>query len=512
MPKKRHSNLYSKPPSTVHHSPSPSASRSATSPRSNDSPTVNELLMSLRTTRIAPQNQPALPVPAPSLPAPIRQLLDLPDTPAPPPRSRRRMDAFGRRLPAGPAPPRSWLQQSMYAPKQVQSKTSTRRSRAQIDDLPGIAVFPKKRSLMHTCLKRLARDWHFYKEFDRHYLPSLPTGIRMALLSYVVIYGPEDGIGYDGLRSTVRPGVVLGGDETGQLEDFSGNDDFRRLDLSRSIGNSISFKQLQDVISPSVPERDAEDSWETTIQSIPLSLSAPLSVKYLSLSHPPSSISWKNLLNFANSIPTLTHLSLAFWPTPCLTPNCVTASISSRYAPDGQYGATGFYSHNLDNDWSEAANILRRLSNSLYSLEWLDLDGCADWAPALRWSSTPGIDWVGRWGKVRIVRLRNGTTLPEAGEDIGQQAYVVGTRELVQYKERILEGMEVEKWIRRLRGWITVEVDDWEKYDHLIIDKNAGKWLNKKLLDQAKLGWAHPNESTLAEMRAVRSAAANYWD
>ncbi|KAF2647938.1 hypothetical protein K491DRAFT_671419 [Lophiostoma macrostomum CBS 122681] len=46
-------------------------------------------------------------------------------------------------------------------------------------------------------------------------------------------------------------------------------------------------------------------------------------------------------------------------------------------------GGSHFYSE-LDGDWHEAANILRRLSKNTYCLQWLDLEGCA-WIQALTW-------------------------------------------------------------------------------------------------------------------------------
>lgn len=44
---------------------------------------------------------------------------------------------------------------------------------------------------------------------------------------------------------------------------------------------------------------------------------------------------------------------------------------------------TNFYS-DLDDDWHEATNILRRFSANTYSLQWLDLEGC-NWLRALSW-------------------------------------------------------------------------------------------------------------------------------
>lgn len=330
----------------------------------------------------------------------------------------------------------------------------------------------------------------------------------MLLLSYIMVYSIDGMIDYEGLISITRPVSDMPAEyKAGQR--FLGNEDFVRLDLSCSIGNSITFRQLGNAINRDTAEPDAEDSWDIPVDSIPSSLSAPLHLKYMSLSHPPTTISWKSLVNFAATIPTLTHLSLAFWPTPSLAPNSITASVTSKYSPNVRYGASGYYSQSLDNDWSEAANILRRLSNSLYSLEWLDLDGCTQWAPALRWSSTPGIDWVSRWGKVNTISLKGGTSPPHANKDIEEQGPSSGYEEVVQYKERILEGMEVEKWIRRLRGWINVETDEWEKYDYLVHDKMAGRRLEQMLLNRVKTDWL---EEDPVEIRHEGVGTSDYWD
>lgn len=82
----------------------------------------------------------------------------------------------------------------------------------------------------------------------------------------------------------------------------------------------------------------------------------------------------------------------------------------------------------MDADYSEAVLLLRRLSKALYSLEFLDLTGCGEWAAALWMTAGVGgecVDWVGDWGKVERVRLGPG--------------YVVGVG---------VEGEEREAWER----------------------------------------------------------------
>lgn len=401
-------------------------------------PSVNDLLRSLRAADAAaaadrPYEPPVL---APSMPASIRQLLGVPDTPSPPPR-RRQSRLEPPQGPAPPPPPGPW----------------PHRCRGCVDGLPGLARVPPPSSLAATCLRRLARNWRFHRGYDRYYLAALPTGLRVLLLSYVARYGPDDGVGYEGLKALLRP-------RDDMLDAFAGNGDFCRLDLAGSVGRSLSFQQLRDLVAP--PGNAAQqESWEAA-PSVPPALQPPLhSLKILSLADPPPGIQWSKLLAFALCVPTLTHLSLANWPAPSVAPNCNAAKAPplTGFPPDQYPGATNFYSLSLDGDYSDAAMVLRRLSNALYCLEWLSLDGCDGWANALRWNTAdaPGIDWKRSWGKVRVVSLRGGVLLPE---DASKQ-------DVLRYKSIILRALGVEDYVRRQRGWIAVEHDQWDRYDAL---------------------------------------------
>jgi hypothetical protein len=153
MPKKRFTSQYSKPQSTVH--PSLSSSSAANSASSSSSrnylphlaprhaqllsdfqtladrdatPSVNDLIQSLRRTQVKPHERPTSTVTTPTLPPQIRQLLSQPETPAPRPRARdrRRFDINGRRIPPGPAPPRSWLEGPNNTPIKARSRTDER--------------------------------------------------------------------------------------------------------------------------------------------------------------------------------------------------------------------------------------------------------------------------------------------------------------------------------------------------------------------------------------------------
>jgi hypothetical protein len=227
--------------------------------------------------------------------------------------------------------------------------------------------------------------------------------LRMLLLQHIAVYGPEDGVGFDGLKSIIIPSQD--GNDT-PVASGDHNSEFHLLDLSGSVGRSISFRQLTELVDdPNHGVQQAEeeeDSWEDTLMS-PLSLLIP-HLTHLSISHPPNTISWPKFLQFAKHIPTLTHLSLAHWPVPSLTPNSKTTVMSSKFGTDMQYGGTNYYSHSLDYDFREASSILRRLATILYGLEYFDITGCTEWARALLWRADGenGVDWATQWMKMKV--------------------------------------------------------------------------------------------------------------
>ena len=98
-------------------------------------------------------------------------------------------------------------------------------------------------------------------------------------------------------------------------------------------------------------------------------------------------------------------------PNPTMSPNSATAY---RETPQGNVnaGASNFYS-SFDNDWTEAASILRRLSKSAYCLKWLDLTGCFPWVQALTYDQ---IDWFGAWRALETVKIGQGY-IPECFHD-----------------------------------------------------------------------------------------------
>jgi hypothetical protein len=286
--------------------------------------------------------------------------------------------------------------------------------------LPGVDM-PREDSLTHYALRSLAENWKWHVSYDEHYLASLPTKLKEQLLSYIATYGDEGSD--EGLR-------VLFLDET-EVEGANGNSDVKRLDLGNQIGRGISLRLLKRYLggnsdnskvltagsggepsssttsednqrppSPPLPpsweeEADAGDS----SRPLPLSKSLQLprfpALTHLSLAHPdPKNASWATLLALTSHLPTLTHLSLAYWPFPTLTPNSLTTRMLPKVSQGAhqpanmgiEYGGINYYSRADDEDeLSEAAGLLKRLANATYCLKWLDLEGCAEWWAALRY-------------------------------------------------------------------------------------------------------------------------------
>ncbi|KAM7199876.1 hypothetical protein V8F20_005525 [Naviculisporaceae sp. PSN 640] len=475
MPKKRHQTRYSKPQSTA---PASLSSSGSINNNNNNVPppesrSVNQLLASLR--RLGINNGSHHPNPLavhPTVPPTIRNILQLPETPAPTPRRPVRRDASGRRLPPGPAAPPSW---ALSAENASGRKVRTRKSRAnafQLRPLPGtLNHLPQKGSLMDMVLRRLARDWEFQKTYCQYYLYDLPTHIRMPLVRYVTLYN-RDGVSVSDLRAILLPSPPDPEDEEEdrgeEMDASSANEDFTHLDLTSSCGRSLKLRELSDLLVPQQPEStELPDSWDASEEqagratssgaAVPRSLLPNLT--HLSLAVDvdirPSSVSWRQLLSFASHHSNLTHLSLAYWPEPTLTPNAKFSSVVSEEGRIVQYGGTGAYSHTLDDDWSEAIMILSRLSKSLYELEYLDLTGCADWSPAL-WSKEEhdAVDWVGHWGKISTVLL-------SASEPLSEDA---GVGETIEHHKLRDHARTLERHVRTRRAGqgrvFTVEWND----------------------------------------------------
>lgn len=398
---------------------------------------------------------------APSLPPQIRELLRLPETHAPPPRRRPRFvprfDAQGRRLPAGPPPPRSWLSLSQHAP--AIDPTSALSEDYERRLLPGI-YRPGHRSLVDTVLRQIVLTWEYQRSYNLYYLYSLPDRVRMALISYLTGIS-ESILSLSDLKIILLPQFPENDNDyqDAPLSPSSLNESITHLDLSNSIGRSIKLREITHLLFPSEFTANQEpllESWDSAeAPAIPRPLLPNLTHLSLAASPETSTLnSWKQLLSLSTHLPTLTHLSLAFWPVPSLTPNATYTKVVTAQGQTVQAGGTNPYSHTLDDDWSEAILVLRKLSSNLYGLEYLDLTGCSPWLKALMTSADGDrVDWVGAWGKVSHMILTTG--------------YAPPARDAIALFEKYVEftgtAKSVEKTIRSRRAgrgrFITVERD-----------------------------------------------------
>jgi len=410
MPKKRAPTYDTKPKSPAHPSLSSSGkSKDAHSLGSVFAPSgnsVNDRIQQLRISHGA--SHPARgvlsvlnPNTNPSLPPSLRDILQLEDAPPPRPRTGLRITGRTRGL-AGPVPP-SWLKRrENCAGRQLKMrKFGEEGEGVGLEPLPG-SFIPDNGSLMATALKALARDWAWHVVYDQFYLATLPVRYKEALLHYIACYNHH---------SLDRAGLDMLFQDQTQLEDATGADGLYRLDLSTSIIQPLKLSELKDFFTTkkgiASAEREAEtilDSWDTPeLMAAPSTVPRFHTLTHLSLSQPTGVAAWKGLLDLAPHLTTLTHLALAYWPTPTLSRNSNTAY---RETPQGNvnYGASNFYSAH-DNDWSEAASIFRRLSKSTYCLQWLDLTGCYPWVQAL---ASEHIDWCGAWQALETVKIGQG--------------------------------------------------------------------------------------------------------
>ena len=168
-------------------------------------------------------------------------------------------------------------------------------------------------SLQNTAMRTIARQWEDISQYEKYNLVDLPARLRMMLLSYIAVYGPDEGVGLDGLRHLLIRPTSAEDDEVGQGwgEQVADNDDFFRLDLSRSLGRSIGFKNITSLVTLSdnnagqaAQSEEAQESWEQEGFLTPNLRPILPHLTHLSLSHPllsSSSTSWSKLLTFAKA-------------------------------------------------------------------------------------------------------------------------------------------------------------------------------------------------------------------
>ncbi|KAK5102772.1 hypothetical protein LTS08_003572 [Lithohypha guttulata] len=427
MPKKHQNRaLLTKPASSA---PSNLISNRAPASSSHGEPskrTVNELIREARRVR-GDDKQNIDNATLSSLPPAVRAILDMP-APAPPlPRTQLRGSGRLRRIP-GPPPPRSWLIDSQHAPDDARGTFSQLRwLRARLQQqgatLPG-DQFPRQDSLQHICLKNIATNWHWHAEYDNTYLSTLPVSVRETLLSYLAVYNDA---------YWPNPFPFLFPPDCDQNE----FDTVYRLDLANSLGSWATVRKIEKellmptgetkTITESLKKESAletvPDSWEDEVDrslpgpSLPSGMRSSLrftNLKHLSLALNPASSSapssWSSLISLSTHLSRLVSLSLAHWPNPTYTPNAAKGRVkvvdtTLPSLPTQTYGGSDYYTA-FDNNWREAAGILRSLSRNLYCLTWLDLSGCAPWLPALTWTdggNELGADFTGSWRNLTTI-------------------------------------------------------------------------------------------------------------
>ncbi|KAJ5835435.1 hypothetical protein N7447_001461 [Penicillium robsamsonii] len=464
MPKKRQQ-FHAKPANSAHHSLALSGSRHhgrSGVQGSASATSVNDLISHLRRTQTpsTPDDDPSSSqrpqrsfVVARSVHPSLRDVLELPATPPPRPRPGARRTVFGvrpSRPTVGPPAPASWLSGNMdfMGDNGLQDRMSgvLEEEIHRLTRLHG-PRFPDQRSLVHLMLKSMALNWSWHIEYDGPFLSHLPNHIKELLLSYVAVYARGSPLG--GHVKGLRPLFLTRQDQDQIGEE---NPDFNesrvadadskiaRLDLGNALGNWITLKQLTNemILSPDLAVgisgheigEDVPTSWDEYVHngraeamldrlpapSMPKAITQTLrfpELRALSLAHPtPNAASWTSLLNLLAHLPTLTHLSLAHWPIPCRNPRAATTRVRGPMArfltPDA-----------LDDNWAEAASILRQLSRSTYCLKWLDLEGCGEWLPALKWvgkdpdgfpqsPNAIGPEWNGSWRDVEWLGIGPG--------------------------------------------------------------------------------------------------------
>lgn len=476
---------------------------SQSAPPTKPSRSVNERLAQLRAEQapkptIEHRNEIASLATTHSMPPALRQMLNLPETAPPTIRSRRQRILASRRAPPGPAAPESWLATSQHAPAHLRARNKSGKAAEDMRHIPtsfnklakldDSHPLPVPASLVDTTLKAMAIYWDNLVEYEQFNLCALPPYLKASLLSYIGMYGPKEGITSHDLK------VLFLGDS---MPGSTGSEDVSRLDLTGLLSSCFTIGDLRKILSKS--QSDAEfvreleglsleneqfpkeqpppaaqdpvlESWEEDLHAEPTLAAAIHGPRFpnltrLSLANPGAFASWHQLLLISPQLSTLTHLSLAYWPTPNETPNSSKAFVHHKHARI-PIGGTNIYSE-MDDDWQDPANILRRLSNNTYSLKWLDLEGCNDWLPALTWTRSnnradrwversfgrlaamndtfeelqtspkvQGPDWNGSWAQVKYVNVSQGVIPCDVASVISRPATVIARELLLWLREK----------------------------------------------------------------------------
>jgi len=335
-----------------------------------------------------------------SVPPVLGSLIGLPVS-QPPQRSNGARLGTRPRVP-GPAAPESWSRRSslntlltLRARRRSTTVGFEKRSRPDIllrfETLTGSNTGPRHGSpaLLHLALKVAAQHWDLFDREDLPALTELPIRLRLRLLSYLGYFGPPiDIVTFEALTKSDQPIRCL------DLAGLIGHGSLSMQRLTKSLKAAKTESTNIAAVQPIADSWDSEDAIAPALGPSP-SISRFDDLTHLCISHPPPNVLWKDLLSLSKQIPKLTHLSLAYWPRPTLTPNLATTTVTSTHMPDLSAGGSHLYS-GIDRDYTEPASLLRQLSGNLLRLKWLDLEGCGDWMPALGELGELGIENAAR--------------------------------------------------------------------------------------------------------------------
>ncbi|KAJ5267535.1 hypothetical protein N7478_010343 [Penicillium angulare] len=521
MPKKhRKSFIHTKPVNTPHHSIGSSGANqnapqtgqftnvgSSRGLEPSDS-SVNDLIGHLRRTQVSNDSSPSAFshsfASQRSIPPALRNILELPEPPAPRPRRQTPIGARPRRFAPGPPPPESWLTgatRDSQATGESLEPALERKIIYCLDRLPG-AIFPQPNSLLHAVLKSIAQKWDWHTEYDGLFMSQIPAHLKTLVLSYIAFYGGTETRrnrinGLKPLYPTKEEYATLyETDPSGEaIHSIDADSMTTRLDLGNAIGYRMTFRQLAKELqlanTPSISsEQAAQDSvpesWDQTEDeveesSIPGQIGHTLrfkNLKYLSFAHPyHPTADWSSLVKLLSHLPTITHLSLAHWPRPGRKPQVAhkLAGDEDLQEQPGHEVRPGSRSP----VWAEASATLRHLSKNTYCLKWLDLEGCSSWLVALTWrgfdpdgvpypAGTNGPDWTGSWRNVDFLNLAPGwvvQSIPGASDsgqssdelesfetgDDGDKAKRQRAREFSRFQVDVLVAEEMRALINKRR-------------------------------------------------------------
>jgi hypothetical protein len=254
---------------------------------------------------------------------------------------------------------------------------------------------PLPGSLKIMALRKIAKLWSIFMH-DSEALKVFTSDMSTSLLALISLCGPDRGLSTEVLRK------IFKNTEQTKVLDFNGllSSDFDFLNLIRFVTKAPKEKKGKLLTHENA-------SWEELLE---LSLKditvQPTNIPFLNLTHlglgnPGSHASWSQLLSLAPHIRGLTHLSLANWPTPHLGPTPALGTYSRLPLPSWDdihaqnlslpqaqrivNQCIGEYFTTRIDEFKEAARVLDTLSRHLFNLQYLDLEGCWRWIPALAW-------------------------------------------------------------------------------------------------------------------------------